>query len=71
LVLTSTGVAVGLIGAVSVTRYLEGLLFGLTPLDPPTFIGVSIEFVAVASLASYVGARRATQVDPLAALRDE
>ena len=64
LVLTSAGVAVGLIGAVSVTRYLEGMLFGLTPLDPSTFIGVSLMFVAVASLASYVPARRATRFIP-------
>ena len=52
-------------------RYLEGILFGLEPLDPPTFVGVAVLFAVVAALACYVPARRATRVDPLVALRTE
>jgi ABC-type lipoprotein release transport system permease subunit len=54
-----------------VTRYLEGLLFGLTPLDPMTFASVEVGFVTVALIASYIPARRATSIDPLDALRCE
>jgi len=47
------------------------MLFGLTPLDPATFIAVSLMFALIATVASYVPARRATKVDPLVALRCE
>jgi predicted permease len=70
-VLTGVGIVLGLAGAVAMTRYLESLLFGLTPLDPSTFLVVSIAFAGVATLASYVPAHRATRVDPLVALRHE
>jgi putative ABC transport system permease protein len=69
--LTVIGIALGLTGAGALTRYLEGLLFGLTPLDPPTFIAVSVLFTVIATIASWVPARRATKVDPLIALRHE
>jgi len=71
MVLTLIGIVLGLAGAAAVTRSLEGLLFGLTPLDPRTWIAVSVIFASVAALASYVPARRATKVDPLTALRWE
>jgi putative ABC transport system permease protein len=70
-VLTVVGVVVGVIGAAALSRYLEGLLFGLTPLDLTTFAAVVVMFAAVAMLASYVPARRATRVNPLVALRTE
>ena len=71
LLLTGAGVIIGLAGAAAVTRYLEGMLFGLTPLDPGTFTLVSLLLTLVATLASYVPARRATKVDPVVALRCE
>ena len=70
-VLTVAGVAAGLAGAAALSRYLEGLLFGLTPLDPATFAIGAVVFCAIAVIASYVPARRATRVDPLVALRAE
>ena len=69
--LTAVGVAAGMAGAAALSRYLESLLFGLTPLDLTTFVVVVVMFVGVATLASYVPARRATRVDPLVALRSE
>jgi len=71
LTLIAIGLIAGLGGAAAGTRYLEGLLFGLTPLDPSTFAYVAAVFGVVALLASYVPARRATRVDPLVALRCE
>jgi ABC-type lipoprotein release transport system permease subunit len=53
------------------TRYIGGVLFGLTSLDPTTFLGVTVMFASVATLAALVPARRATRVDPLVALRHE
>jgi putative ABC transport system permease protein len=69
--LTVIGLGLGLASALAVTRYLEGLLFGLTPLDPATFAAVTVTFAAIATVASYVPSRRAAGVDPLTALRHE
>jgi putative ABC transport system permease protein len=69
--LAGIGLVAGLAGAFVVTRYLSSLLFGITPLDPATFVAVAVVFAGVALLASYVPARRATSVDPLVALRSE
>jgi putative ABC transport system permease protein len=69
--LSLAGVTIGLAGAMWTTQYLQGLLFGLTPLDPATFAGAALLFLAVATVASYVPARRATVVDPSVALRAE
>ena len=71
LTVTCVGIGLGLAGAAAVTRALRGLLFGLTPLDPGTFIGVGALFVIVATLATLVPAHRASKVDPLVALRNE
>jgi predicted permease len=70
-ILTAVGIALGLAGAGAGTRLLRDLLFGVTPLDPETFIAVSVLFGLVATAASYLPARRATAVDPMVALRSE
>lgn len=69
--MTLVGIALGLVGAAAVTRSLESMLFGLTPLDRSTFALVSLLFAIVATMASYVPVRGATKVDPLVALRCE
>jgi len=69
--LTSIGIGIGVAGAIALTRYLEGMLYGVTPLDPLTYGAVVVLFSAVTSFASYVPARRATEIDPMTALRYE
>jgi predicted permease len=65
------GVGSGLVAAAGLTRYLEGMLFGLTPLDPLVFGAAAMLFSVVALGASYLPAWRATRIDPLVALRAE
>jgi putative ABC transport system permease protein len=70
-VLAAAGIAVGLVGAFAATRALRGMLYGIAPLDPATFVAVPLALAAVALLASYLPARRAARVDPMVALRSE
>jgi putative ABC transport system permease protein len=69
--LTLTGIALGIAGAAASTRLLETWLFGVTPLDPAAFTISALAMLAIAALASYLPARRATRIDPLLALRAE
>ncbi len=62
-------VAAGLVAAAVLTRYLQALLFGITPLDAVTFVAAPTVLVGVALLACHLPARRATTIDPMVALR--
>jgi putative ABC transport system permease protein len=70
-VLIAGGIGIGLAGAAGCSRLLKVMLFGVNPVDPVTFLAVPALLTAVALTASYLPARRATKIDPLAALRTE
>jgi predicted permease len=70
MVLVALGLAAGLFGALLLTQFLRSMLFAVKPTDPVTFIAIAALLTAVALLACYIPAHRATQVDPLVALRD-
>jgi putative ABC transport system permease protein len=65
------GVVIGLAGSFALTRFMSGMLFGVEPGDPVTFVTVSALLVSVALIASWIPARRATRIDPVLALRSE
>jgi predicted permease len=71
LVLVMFGLVAGLIGAAALTRLTSTLLFGVRPVDPPTFVAVTAFMLVVAAAAAIIPARRATRVDPLVALRTD
>ena len=66
---TIVGLLLGVAGSIALSRYLQGVLFGITPADPATFAGASAVFLLVAILATFIPARRIAHVDPLVALR--
>jgi putative ABC transport system permease protein len=71
LTLALIGAAVGVVGALALTRLMTTLLYGVTAIDPITFVVVALFLSAVALVATYLPARRATQVDPMLALRGD
>jgi hypothetical protein len=71
MMLSAVGIAVGAVAAALLTRLLSSLLFGVTPLDVATFVAAAGFLGVAALLASYVPARRATRIDPMATLRAE
>lgn len=66
-----SGIGIGLLGALALTRLLSSQLYGVSTTDIPTFIGVSLFFICVSLLATFIPARRATKVDPMIALRND
>jgi ABC-type antimicrobial peptide transport system permease subunit len=69
--MTLTGIGIGLLTALILTRLMSSMLFGVKPTDPLTFSAVALLLCGIAMLACYVPARRAMRVDPMIALRRE
>jgi ABC-type antimicrobial peptide transport system permease subunit len=69
--LSAAGTALGLLGALAVTRFLQSLLFGITATDPLTFAMSAILLLSVSAAAWWLPAARATKIDPIVALRHE
>ncbi|MCU1237628.1 MAG: hypothetical protein JWP63_5595 [Candidatus Solibacter sp.] len=71
LMLAGAGMAIGFAIALGCSRFLSGMLFGVSAADPLTFVGAAATLTAVATAASYIPARRTTRIDPMTALRNE
>jgi ABC-type antimicrobial peptide transport system permease subunit len=69
--LTVLGVGIGLLGAYWLSRFISSLLYGVSPQDPRVFVAAPIALAAVAAVAAWIPALRATRVDPITALREE
>ena len=71
LVLTFTGICIGVVGALAISSVMTGLLYGVEPSDPATFITIVLLLSIVSLIACYLPARRATRIDPQIALRGD
>jgi putative ABC transport system permease protein len=71
MLLVVIGIAMGLSAALATTRLISTLLFGLTPNDPLTIAVAALLLIVMAALAGYLPARKASKIDPMAALRQE
>jgi ABC-type antimicrobial peptide transport system permease subunit len=69
--MAAIGAAVGLLGACAAQKLTSGLLFGISPLDPATFVGAAVFLLTIAALASAIPAARALRIDPAGALRQD
>jgi len=69
--LTLVGIAVGVVGALAVSRLMQQVLFEVDPADPLVYAALSVTLLLVAECASWFAARRATRIDPVIALRTE
>jgi ABC-type antimicrobial peptide transport system permease subunit len=69
--LTSAGLAIGIVGAIALTRLIQSFLFQISPTDPLTLGMVALLTIALSALATYIPARRAARVDSMEALRTE
>jgi ABC-type antimicrobial peptide transport system permease subunit len=65
------GLAIGVVGALSLTRFIESLLWGVEPTDPRTILAVAVQLAAVAALSSWLPVREATRIDPNRSLRPD
>jgi ABC-type antimicrobial peptide transport system permease subunit len=69
--LTATGLVIGVVLALAMTRFLAALLYGVRPTEPTVFLGVAVLLLAVAAIASFAPARTAMRLDPAVVLREE
>ena len=69
--MAAAGLIAGLVVAAATGRFIRGLLFGVQPVDPLTYVSVAAGLTVVAIVASWIPARRASRVDPITALRCE
>jgi ABC-type antimicrobial peptide transport system permease subunit len=69
--LACAGIIVGFIAAMALMRFIQGLLFGVSPFDAPTFMAVAALLATIALLSAWLPGRAAARVDPVVALREE
>jgi putative ABC transport system permease protein len=69
--LSGAGIAIGVLAALGLTRWMSSMLVGVKPADPLTFAAMTVVFLMIAAVASWLPARRAAALDPTAALREE